>query len=120
MSSAALFLSLLSLGLMAFVFTTKRTLREDHLLRADTLESFLLAVLTGAFPMAIATLVTSYLAAAPLFNLLIGMACVIASFVLLCALVLWGGKESAAPDNVKPFPPQPSAPTPHRPDRLAA
>lgn len=116
MSSAALFLSLLSFGLMAVVFTTKRTQPEDHILRADTLESFLLAVLTGAFPMAIATLVTGYLAAAPLFNLLIGMACVIAGFVLFCALVLLGGKTSAAPNNVTPLNPQPNAP---KPDRLA-
>ena len=61
MSAASLPLSLLSLAIIVFVFLTRRALSDGHVLRGDTLEGFVLALLTGAWPMAIVTTLTTWM-----------------------------------------------------------
>ena len=101
MSAASLPLSLLSLAIIVFVFLTRRALSESHVFRGDTLEGFVLALLTGAWPMAIVTTLTTWMTGGAFVNVLLNTGVIGAAFVLFVLTAAMGDRAPAHSAKVK-------------------
>lgn len=120
--AAALFSSLVSLGLISAIYACTVLSPQGSWLRTEWFTSILLSLLTGLFPLGLAASLTGLwgalagglaLGAAPgAIADLVSLAAVVATVAVFRATLKANAAPREAPDNVSPLSPRPAGP-PH-------